>query len=194
MRLSPASQECVSFEDVQMDSHALVISVPRSGFSEVSLQILWDLIQSRNHLIRKAIGADTLDFVLSDDRIIFPWFLHLPGKEEIAAVLRLIFALCTRAKTEKPAPRQKDYESERYTFSRFLYAIGLGDPEYKSTRKQLLLNLSGTVPYPDLKTRNAQRQKQRRLNNASSGSVLYGDTEWIPENKLRITGDECNEI
>ena len=106
------------------EPYGLRVSVPRDGFTESALLVLRQMIRSKDALIRKSLGADSLDIQLTDSRLVFPWFTCMLSESYLEAVLCFISALCDRAKSGKPAPQLKDYESERYTFNHFLASAG----------------------------------------------------------------------
>ena len=190
----PELPEELKKEDIRAEYYGLRISFPRESFSENSLAVLRQILRSREILIRKAFGADSVDFVLTEDRIIFPWFTEIPESSDIGPIVRFISALCARAKSGKPAPDLKNFESEKYTFNKLLTAVGLGDSEYQGLRKQLMKNLTGPVPFPDRKSEmlHRERERQNRKESRREGSVLNrGDVKWVPESEA---GDDDDEI
>ena len=165
------------------EPYGLRVSVPREGFTEGSLAVLRQMLRSKELLIRKALGADSLDFVLTKNTVLFPWFFEVPDQTDIDPILQFISALCARAKSGKPAPQLRNFESERYTFNNFLTALDLSGPEYQQLRRQLMRNLSGSVPFPDRKAELRYKEQQHRKRQEESAIRFPSceDTKWIPE-------------
>lgn len=83
-----------------------------------------------------------------EDRIAFPWFQELPSPEEIKAYSHFIAALCEMAlKQKRITTKEKPVDNEKYAFRCFLIRLGFIGAEYKSARKILLKNLSGSSAF-----------------------------------------------
>jgi hypothetical protein len=127
---------------------ALTIEMPLDGFTEEALANLDKLIASKASLIRKAIGADDLMVVKTEDKLQFPWFWFSEDGETVAAYTRFISALCAAAKEHKRVTaREKDVENEKFAFRVFLIRLGFVGTEFKQARKILLKNLSGNSAF-----------------------------------------------
>jgi len=126
----------------------LVIQLPRDSFSDLALENLKKLIESKESLIKKALGVDTLPIEMEDDRISFPWFDEVGGHEEIEAYSHFIVKLSEMAQNQKRiTAKEKDVENEKYAFRCFLLRLGFIGAEYKTDRKILLKNLSGSSAF-----------------------------------------------
>ena len=172
-------------DGISVEPFGLRISVPRNGFTEQNMTVLRQMLLSKGKLIQKALGANSLDVILTEDRVVFPWFSELPQHLDIQACLCLISALYKRAASGKPAPQLRDHESERYTFNRFLTTLELDGPKYQSTRKELMKKLSGTGPFPDKAAADAyyrDRGKQRQ-NDVKSGFWDFECAKCSPDDK-----------
>ena len=93
-------------------ANRLSIDVPLEGFSDTALSNLKKLVASKAALIKKAIGADDLPIVQTEERLCFPWFDadSIPGY--ITAYTQFIHALCEMAKTQKRVTaKEKPIES-----------------------------------------------------------------------------------
>jgi hypothetical protein len=78
----------------------------------------------------------------------FPWFSSGISGEEVAAYTRFISALCAAAKEQKRVTaKEKPVDSEKFSFRVFLIKLGFVSDEFKSARKVLLRNLSGSSAY-----------------------------------------------
>lgn len=155
-----ADQECVKrilegmrtrgFECVIPDS--FVIELPREGVSDLAIENLRHLVRGKEKLIKKALGAETLDITVTDEKISFPWFMHLPAPEEISAYTHFIAHLVLLAKNLKRVnATAKEAENEKYAFRCFLLRLGFIGDEYKEARKVLLKNLAGQAAFKGVK-------------------------------------------
>ena len=77
----------------------LTIELPNT-LTETELDALKRLIASKAALIRKAVGAESLDITVSEDEVTFPWFTLTEGNEgeETAAYTAFITALVDMVK------------------------------------------------------------------------------------------------
>ncbi len=127
--------------------YKLEVSVPRETLTDAQIENLRKLIAKKAELIKKALGADELPVVVTDERIVFPWF----GKADPATAgtyTVFITKLCALAKNAvrvndggKPAENEKD------AFRCFLIRLGFIGEEYKADRKILLKNLEGSSAF-----------------------------------------------
>ena len=109
---------------------------------------LESLIESKETLLKKVIGVDSLRIEEEDGKIKFPWFKADADTDEIMAYSQLCSALCKMAKESKRI-NGKDHpvENEKYAFRCFLLRLGFIGDEYKTSRKILLRNLSGSAAF-----------------------------------------------
>lgn len=99
------------------------------------------IIDGKGTLIKKAIGADSLEYEIKEDRIRFPWFSMA---EENKAYIIFISKLAEQARTTKRVTlKDKPVDNEKYAFRCFLIRLGFIGEEYKEARKILLKNLTG---------------------------------------------------
>lgn len=120
------------------------IKVPRVGFTANALTNLHKLVESKQVLLKKALGVDELPIVEGDDWVTFPWMVNPIKAEEAHAFTSLICGLCQMAKTQKRiTAKEKTTDNEKYAFRCFLMRLGFIGDEYKEDRKILLRNLSG---------------------------------------------------
>ncbi len=96
---------------------------------------------------KKALGIDDLRFELEEDRITFPWFAE-PQPKEATAYTHFIAALCRMSKDAKRiTAKEKPVDNEKYAFRCFLLRLGFIGDAYKTDRKILLRNLSGSSAF-----------------------------------------------
>lgn len=126
----------------------LEIEMPRSSFTDKAIDNLKRLVESKGTLIKKALGVETLEIEVADDKVRFPWFEGITTSEEIKAYTHFVAALCKMAREQKRViAKEKETDNEKYTFRCFLLRLGLIGEEYKEARKILLRNLTGSAAF-----------------------------------------------
>ena len=124
------------------------VSMPKSQFTDSSLENLKALIAAKGNLIRKALGVDDLPLEITDTKVSFPWFPATPTPEELKAYDTFICKLCELARTQKRVTAtEKPTDNEKYAFRCFLLRLGFIGDEYKGARKILLRNLAGSSAF-----------------------------------------------
>lgn len=128
----------------------LTVSLPKESFTEAALDNLDRLLESKGSLIRKAFGIEEAAYTLTDDRLTFAWLTGDITPEKAKACRDFIGRLCEMAKRQKRVTaRVRAVTNEKYAFRCFLLRLGLIGAEYKTTRKILLRNLSGSAAWRD---------------------------------------------
>ena len=126
----------------------LVVSMPLDGFTESALDNLRKLVDSKQSLIKKALGTDALPIEVTDDRVSFPWFHGALDPDSTQAYIHFITSLCAMAKEAKRVTAtEKPTDNEKYAFRCFLLRLGFIGNEYKTYRKILLKNLTGSAAF-----------------------------------------------
>ena len=132
----------------ELEETGLIIQIPKDSLSDEDLEKLAKLLEAKGKLIRKALGVDALPIEADDERISFPWFSKLPEPDEIKAYSQFITKLCEMAKTQKRITvKEKEVDNEKYAFRCFLLRLGFIGEEFKTHRKILLQNLSGSSAF-----------------------------------------------
>ncbi len=127
---------------------AVCVSIPKSLFSNSSLENLKALIAAKGNLIKKALGVNDLPLEITDTKVSFPWFQTTPTPDEMNAYDAFICKLCEMARNQKRVnAMEKSTDSEKYAFRCFLLRLDFIGAEYKSARKILLKNLSGSSAF-----------------------------------------------
>ena len=122
----------------------LTVEIPRNLMNDTALANLDRIIEGKSTLIKKAMGADSLEYEITEDRIRFPWFTMTADAEENKAYINFISKLAEQARTAKRVTlKDKPVDNEKYTFRCFLLRLGFIGEEYKEARKILLKNLTG---------------------------------------------------
>ena len=124
------------------------VSVPKSQFTDTSLENLKALIAAKGNLIKKALGVSDLPLEITDTKVSFPWFPATPAPDEMNAYDAFICKLCEMARNQKRVnTTEKHIDNEKYAFRCFLLRLGFIGAEYKEARKILLKNLSGSSAF-----------------------------------------------
>ena len=133
-------------EDEMEKKTGLAIQMPAMTGDELSR--LEQLIESKESLLKKAIGADSLTVGEKDGKLDFAWFKADAQPDEVKAYMDLVTALCEMAKKAKRiTAKDKQVENEKYAFRCFLLRLGFIGDEYKASRKVLLQNFSGSSAF-----------------------------------------------
>ena len=135
-------------EDDEGEPCAVCVSMPKSLFTDSNLENLKALIAAKGSLIKKALGTQDLSLEITDTKVSFPWFPSAPSPEEINAYNTFISKLCEMARNQSRVnSSEKPIENEKYAFRCFLLRLGFIGAEYKTARKILLKNLSGSSAF-----------------------------------------------
>lgn len=93
-------------------------------------------------------GIEDIRIELKEDRIAFPWFKELPSPEDVKAYSHFIASLCEMALNQKRiTAKEKPVDNDKYAFRCFLLRLGFIGEDYKTERKILLRNLSGSSAF-----------------------------------------------
>lgn len=130
----------------------LTIEVPADGFTESAFTNLQNLVSSKETLIKKALGADSLPIERKESTIKFPWFT-LGSSDDAQAYTVFITSLCNMAKTQKRVNKTEKPMAEnfnyRYAMRCFLLRLGFIGSDYKEERRVLLSKLSGSSAFKE---------------------------------------------
>ena len=106
------------------------------------------ILEAKGALIRKALGIDDLPVEAGEEAVSFPWFSETLDADEAKAYTDLIAALCRMSREQKRVTATEHaVENEKYAFRCFLLRLGFIGAEYKTDRKILLRNLSGSAAF-----------------------------------------------
>lgn len=124
------------------------IQMPLTKFNETQLQNLYNLVNSKTSLIKKALGIAELPINIIDNRLDFPWFPANSAPDEIKAYMHLVTGLCDLARKQKRvSAKETEVENEKYAFRCFLLRLGFIGDEFKVERKILLQNFTGSAAF-----------------------------------------------
>ena len=139
-----AAEEQTEAEEIT----GVCISMPRSLFTDSALENLKAFVAAKGNLIKKALGTDELPIEVTDTKVSFPWFVGTPTPEELKAYDTFICKLCEMARNAKRVnAKEKDTDNEKYAFRCFLFRLGFIGAEFKTERKILLRNLTGSSAF-----------------------------------------------
>lgn len=129
----------------QSESVGLTVRIP---LDKVAVGNLTRLLEAKGTLIKNALGIADLPISIEEDTVAFPWFEELPSADEVKAYTHLIAALCEMSKNQKRiTATEKEVDNEKYAFRCFLLRLGFIGAEFKTERKILLRNLSGSSAF-----------------------------------------------
>ena len=134
--------------EVTSNEYGLVVQMPKASFTEDSLNNLHRLIETKGSLIKKALDVTELPITEEDDKLSFPWFTTEPDPDEVRAYTHFITALCEMARNQKRVTaKKKETDNDKYALRCFLLRLGFIGADYKTERKILLRNLSGSSAF-----------------------------------------------
>ncbi len=131
----------------QAATDGLTVEMPRNFFTETALDNLKRIVESKAALIKKAVGADDLPIEVTDEKVSFPWFAEVDA-DTVHAYTNLISKLSEMAKNAtRVTATEKAVDNEKYAFRCFLLRLGFIGADYKTDRKILLKNLTGSSAF-----------------------------------------------
>ena len=135
----------VSENKPQEANEGLTVAMP---LDKVSVGNLTNLLEAKGGLIKKALGISELPIEITEDQISFPWFADSLNADEVKAYTDFIAALCRMSREQKRISNtEKAVENEKYAFRCLLLRLGFVGAEYKTDRKILLRNLTGSSAF-----------------------------------------------
>ena len=135
-------------EETATEEDTLIVSIPRSFLTEMGRKNLDALLASKGHLIQKAFNIKKAAYTLTDETIKFAWFRGKIAEDTVRAYTDFISKLCEMAQKQKRAvAKEKPTENEKYAFRCFLLRLGMIGGDYKTSRKILLQNLTGSSAF-----------------------------------------------
>ena len=130
------------------DEDRLIVSIPRTFLTETGRKNLDALLASKGKLIQKAFNIEKAAYTLTEETIKFAWFHGKIAEDTVRAYTDFISKLCEMAQKQKRAvAKEKPTENEKYTFRCFLLRLGMIGDDYKTSRRILLQNLTGSSAF-----------------------------------------------
>ena len=145
MEAETTEAEEASTPEAASEHLGLTVEIP---LDKVDVGNLTKLLDAKGGLIKKALGISELPIEVLEDRAAFPWFSELPDADAVQAYTHFISALCEMSKNAKRVTAtEKAVDNEKYAFRCFLLRLGFIGAEYKTERKILLKNLTGSSAF-----------------------------------------------
>lgn len=155
----------------QDESNGLTVKMP---LDKVAVGTLTKLLEVKGGLIRNALGIPALPIEIGEEWVSFPWFDETPNADEVKAYTHLIAALCEMSRNQKRiTATEKEVDNEKYAFRCFLLRLGFIGSEFKTERKILLRNLSGSSAFKAPKEKELQPEPPKEENRVN----VAGDPE-----------------
>ena len=130
------------------DEDRLIVSIPRTFLTETGRRNLDALLASKGKLIQKAFNIEKAAYTLTEETIKFAWFHGKIAEDTVRAYTDFISKLCEMAQKQKRAvAKEKPTENEKYAFRCFLLRLGMIGDDYKTSRRILLQNLTGSSAF-----------------------------------------------
>ena len=130
------------------DEDRLIVSIPRTFLTETGRRNLDALLASKGKLIQKAFNIEKAAYTLTEETIKFAWFHGKIAEDTVRAYTDFISKLCEMAQKQKRAvAKEKAVENEKYAFRCFLLRLGMIGDDYKTSRRILLQNLTGSSAF-----------------------------------------------
>lgn len=134
--------------EIEEAADGLCIELPLKDTTAATTDNLRRMVDSKATLIKKALGADSLEIELTNELIRFPWFDHIPEPEVISATAHFLGHMLAAAKSQKRVTaKEKETDNEKYAFRCFLLRLSFIGEEFKETRRTLLRNLTGSAAF-----------------------------------------------
>lgn len=129
------------------EENVLTVEMPLELVDELTLDRLRKIVENKGELFKAAFKTDNLEIVAEEDKICFPWFT-IENDSDADAYCTFISMLCEFAKNQKRINNKPDTsDNPKYTMRCYLLRLGMIGTEYKSARKVLLRNLSGSSAF-----------------------------------------------
>lgn len=135
--------------DVPQDDegNGITVQIPIKLIDERTVNRLKRIIENKGELFKKAFKTESLEIIKTDEKVEFPWFIA-EQDGDADAYCTFISLLCDFAKNQRRINNKPDTsDNPKYAFRCFLLRLGFIGAEYKSTRKVLLRNLSGSSAF-----------------------------------------------
>lgn len=132
---------------LEEEENGLTVEMPLEMVDESTLDRLRKIVENKGELFKTAFKTDNLEIVAEEDKICFPWFT-LENDDDAAAYCTFISMLCEFAKNQKRINNKPETtDNPKYTMRCYLLRLGMIGAKYKSARKALLRNLSGSSAF-----------------------------------------------
>lgn len=136
--------------ETEEQADTLVVEIPKEGLSDLALDNLGKLIESKGWLIKKALGTNDLPIEETETTLRFPWFNITGTGGEALAYGQLVVGLVDMARNSKRiTAKERIVPNEKYAFRCFLLRLGFIGEDFKVARKLFMQNLAGNTAWKD---------------------------------------------
>ena len=130
-------------ENINLD-----IAVPIDENDTETYDKVQDIITSKQTLLKHAFNIERPIIERIEEGINFPWFKAECTPEESLAYQQFVSALVRMAKDAKRVvAKEREVDNEKYAFRCFLLRLGFIGNEFKTSRKILLRNFTGSSAF-----------------------------------------------
>ena len=135
------------------EDKGFIISVPMDELTDTAVDNFYNMVGSKESLIKKAFKLSSLPVDYGDEALAIRWFENKKLPDETISYIRtFVSAMLDKARTQKYViPRPVKSDNPKYNFRVFLNYLGLSGNAYKPLRKELLKDLKGSssLRHPD---------------------------------------------
>lgn len=135
--------------DVPLDEeeNGLTVDMPLELVDDATIDRLRKIVENKGELFKAAFKTDNLEIVAEANKICFPQFT-VENDDDADAYCTFISMLCEFAKNQKRINNKPETtDNPKYTMRCYLLRLGMIGAKYKSARKALLRNLSGSSAF-----------------------------------------------
>ncbi len=124
----------------------VTLSFPVELFAQDAIDRMKAIVQSKQNLLKKALGTDVLVIQTTDNKVLLPWFTDHGLEGEVDAYSKLAFAIAKMAITQnRVTATEKQNPDEKLAMRLFLIRLGFVGDEYKTARAILMRNFNSSV-------------------------------------------------
>lgn len=142
---TPTAEDLAS-EAACWSAREIVIEIPNNGMTDTQVQNIFNLIESKQTLLTKALGRP-LTVEDTEETIRF----HYPYSKENG--VGIIYSQLTEAivdhvkRHQRVTAQERPITSEKFSMRTYLVRLGMNGEEYSAARKWLCRNLSGNASF-----------------------------------------------
>lgn len=129
------------------EENSLTVEMPLELVDNSTIDRLRKIVENKCGLFKAAFKTDSLEINLTEKTVEFPWFT-IEQDSDADAYCTFISMLCEFAKNQSRINNKPDTsDNPKYTMRCYLLRLGMIGAAYKSARKVLLRNLSGSAAF-----------------------------------------------
>lgn len=129
------------------EENSLTVEMPLELVDNSTIDRLRKIVENKCGLFKAAFKTDSLEINLTEKTVEFPWFT-IEQDSDADAYCTFISMLCEFAKNQSRINNKPDTSNNpKYTMRCYLLRLGMIGAAYKSARKVLLRNLSGSAAF-----------------------------------------------